>query len=258
MWSVKNRCIAAAFAGLGFRVVINETEIIELKSLKNLRFEVSDTSLTNPKLPSRDDLYRGWNEGTLEQIDNDHPFLCGFWAARNMEALMKSQDTNQKLRLVLSPGSPLWRYEPGEEDPRLALAPVRHATIDLPLAAAVGLAGLPVTNIDGEPGSRRYMFPDLTRADLLALNAEVAIPVAQFFPRISSGKPNLQLGLTHPQHPIVQGYNGSYAYGTLLHELKAVKKRLLIKDPYSDRRVLAPENPSSAFEEEMRQHFRIS
>ena len=77
MWSTNSHKIAAAFAGLGFRVVINETEIIELNQWRNLRFEVSDNSLTNPHLPHRDDLYRGWMENTLVKADNDHPFLCG-------------------------------------------------------------------------------------------------------------------------------------------------------------------------------------
>lgn len=258
MWSTTNRPIAAAFAGLGFRVVINETEIIELKQWKNLRFEVSDTSLTNPRLPSREDLFRGWKEGTLEKLDNDHPFLCGIWAGYNMEKLMKMQDTGESFRLVLTPGSPLYRYESGEENPRLKLAAVRHATVDLPLAAAVGLAGLPVTNIDGEPGRRRYMFPDETLEHLIVADAAQLVPVIQFFPRIAQGKPSLQLGITHPQHPVVHGYNGAYAYGVLLRELRSLKKRLLIKDPFSDRRALVPENPSAALEDEMRQHFKIA
>lgn len=257
MWSTTNRPIAAAFAGLGFRVVINETEIIELKQWKNLRFEVSDTSLTNPRLPQREDLYRGWKEGTLETLDGDHPFLCGIWAGHNMEKLMKMQDTDENFRLVCPTGSPLYRYEQGEENPRLKLAAVRHATVDLPLAAAVGLAGLPVTNIDGEPGQRRYLFPDETLDHLTAVDAAMLVPVIQFFPRITSGKPSLQLGITHPQHPVVHGYNGAYAYGVLLGKLKVLKKRLLVKDPYSDRRAIVPENPSRALEDEMRQHFRI-
>ena len=257
MWSTKNRPIAAAYAGLGFRVVTNETEIIELDQWKNLRFEVSETSLTNPHLPHRDDLFRGWKESTLEKLDNDHPFLCGIWAGHNMEKLMKMQDTGESFRLLLEPGSPLYRYERGEEDPRLKLATVRHATVDLPLAAAVSLAGLPVINIDGEPGRRRYLFPDTTHEHLIAADAAALVPVIQFFPRITPGKPSLQLGLTHPQHPIVLGYNGSHAYGVLLGKLKTLKRRLLVKDPYSDRRAIVPENPSHAFEDEMRLHFRI-
>lgn len=257
MWSTTNRPLAAAYAGLGFRVVINETEIIELDHWKNLRFEVSGTSLTNPRLPHRDDLYRGWMEGTLEKLDNDHPFLCGIWAGRNMEAIMKMQDTGESMRLVLLPGSPLYRYERGVEDPRLKLAPVRHATVDLPIAAAVGLDGLPVIDIDGEPGRRRYLFPDLTHSSLLNPACKIEHPVSSFFVRSTPGKPNLALGLTHPQHPVVHGYNGAYAYGVLLGKLKALKKRLLVKDPYSDRRAIVPENPSHALEDEMRLHFKV-
>lgn len=257
MWSTNSHKIAAAFAGLGFRVVINETEIIELDQWRNLRFEVSDTSLTNPQLPHRDDLYRGWREGTLEQIDSDHPFLCGIWAGHNMERLMSMQATGERLRLRRPKDSALYRYEPGEENPHMMVQPVRHATVDLPLCAAVALVGLPVTGFDGEPGRRRYLFPDLTLEDVISPSAPRAIPVSALFARIERGRPNLQLGLTHPQHPVVHGYNGSHAYGVLMGELKKIKKRLLVKDPYSDRRALITETPSKALEDEVRRHFRI-
>lgn len=261
MWSTNSHKLAAAFAGLGFQVVINETEIVELASWKNLRFEVSDRSLTNPALPHRDDLYRGWMENTLVRLDNDHPFLCGIHACHNMECLMKMQATGQSFALQLVPGTPLYRYESGVEDPRLKLAAVKHGSVDLPLAAAVGLAGLPVIDIDGTPPRRRYLFPDLTHESLL-LNQKPEtrnqeLPVASFFARITPGRPNLRLGLTHPQHPVIFGYNATYAYAELQAKIKVLKKRLLIKDPFSDRRALVPENPTQAFEDEIRQHFRI-
>jgi hypothetical protein len=258
MWSTNNHKIAAAFAGLGFRVVINETQIVELNSWKNLRFEVSDTSLHHPNLPHRDDLYRGWMEGTLAVLDNDHPFLCGIHACHNMECLMKLQATQESFALQLVKGSPLYRYETGVEDPRLALAEIKHATVDLPLAAAVGLVGLPVINIDGAPPRRRYLFPDLTHSAFgIPHSSFPPLPVASLFQRIEAGRPNLALGLTHPQHPVIHGYNATYAYADLLSKIKPLKRRILIKDPFSDRRVLAPENPSPAFEDEIRQHFRI-
>lgn len=262
MWSTNSLKIAATFAGLGFRVVIDETVIIELDSWRNLRFEVSDTSITNPQLPHRDHLYRGWRENTLIQLDNDHPFLCGMFACHNMECLMnfQAQGTAHALRLVT--GSPLYRYELGQEDPRLKLAELKHATVDLPLAAAVGLIGLPVTALDGTPPRRRYLFPDLAKGGQTSVSAEVgnagALPsISQLFARITPGKPNLQLGLTHPQHPVIHGYNATYAYARLQSEVKQIKKRLLLKDPYSDRRALITETPTPALEDEVARHFRV-
>ncbi|GEM_PF-1896383 len=256
-WTTNNHKIAATFSGLGFRVTINETEIVELDNWKNLRFEVSDKSLLHPQLPSRDDLYRGWKEGTLNKLDPDHPFLCGFAACHNFEQIMHMQATATSYRLQRAAGSPLYRYEVGIEDSRLQLAPALHATVDLPLAAAVAVAGLPVINIDGNPGRRRYLFPDMTLEYLDNPTAAALLPVAQFFPRIYPRKPNLQLGLTHPQHPVVQGYNAAYHYASILGQLKQINKRLLIKDPFSNRRALIPENPSAKLENEVRDHFRI-
>jgi len=257
MWSTRNRTIAAAFAGLGFKVTLNETEIIELDQWQHLRFEVSEKSLTHPRLPSRDDLFIGWKDATLEKLDNDHPFLCGIWACHNMEKLMKRQDTAAPFALHLAPGSPLYRYESGPEDPRFQLAPVQHATRDLPLAAAVGLLGLPVIDFDGEPGRRRYLMPDLTHAPLRTTEGH-PLSIQDLFQRIENGKPSLALGLRDPQHPLIHAYNGTYAYGEILRQIKVIKKRLLIKDPFSSRRAIVPETPTRQFEDELVRHFRVA
>jgi hypothetical protein len=258
-WSTNSTKIAAAFAGLGFKVLINETEIIELNCFSNLRFHISDTSLLRPGLPTRDDLYRGWMEDTLVKIDPTHPFICGMHACRSYEALLDYQDKGSGYALQLVTGTPLYRYEHGIEDPRLKLAPPAHAIVDLPLASAVALVGLPVIDIDGPAGHRRYLLPDRTLPGLadLPLSPLAGLSVSQLLARKEAGKLPLQLGSTQPDHPVIHGYNVTRSYARLLTEIKAIKKRLLVKDPWSPRRALIPENPSSKLEEEVRSHFRI-
>lgn len=263
-WSTNSAKIAAAFAGLGFKITTRETEIIELDRFTNLRFYVSETSLLRPTLPHRDDLYRGWIEGTLVKLDPTHPFLCGMHACHSMDALMDYQSTGTSYALQLVPGTPLYRYQTGAEDPHLKLAPVAHAIVDLPLAAAVSLAGLPVIDIEGSPPRRRYLLPNRTLSALLFSSSQSlpvsespSLPVSDLLARKTPGKLPLQLGSTHPEHPVIQGYNATYAYARLFTEIKRLKKNLLVKDPYSDRRALVPENPSSQLEDEVRQHFRI-
>lgn len=256
-WSTNSTKIAAAFAGLGFKITTSKTEIIELNRFSNLRFFVSDTSLLRPLLPSRDDLYRGWMEHTLVTLDPTHPFLCGMHACHSYDALLDYQDIGTGYALQLVKGTPLYRYEHGFEDARIKLASPAHAIVDLPLAAALALAGLPVIDIDGVPGRRRYLLPDTTLPHLM-LPGSPLIPVADLIARKEAGKLPLRLGSTHPDHPVINGYNATRAYTRLLSEIKAMRQRLLVKDPWSARRALIPENPSSQLEDEVRNHFRIA
>ena len=256
-WSTNSTKIAAAFGGLGFKITLSETEIIELKSFKNLRFFVSENSLLRPHLPHRDDLYRGWIEGSLVKHDNTHPFLCGMHGCHSFDALLDYQAKGTRYALKLVPGTPLYRYEPGEEDARLKLAPPAHGLVDLPLAAAVSLAGLPVIDIDGEPPRRRYLLPDKTLLDLIGCRPD-GLTVSDLLARKEPGKHlRLRLGTTHPDHEVINGYNATRTYAQLLSDIKALKRRLLIKDPFSSRRALIPEVPSKKLEDEVRQHFLI-
>jgi len=255
-WSTNSHKIAAAFGGLGFKITSSMTEIIELQSMQNLRYFVSDKSLLRPELPHRDDLYRGWMEGTLVKLDPEHPFICGMHGCHSMDALMDYQKTGASYALKLVPGTPLFRYEPGQEDPRLKLAAPAHAIVDLPLAAAVALAGAPVIAIEGEAPRRRYLLPDQTvygLEGLLHLGLSVGDMLARQEPGVHL---RLKLGLTHPHHCVVQGYNVTRTYARLLADVGKLKRRLLIKDPFSSRRALVPETPSKALEDEVRAHFR--
>jgi len=255
-WSTNSTKVAATFGGLGFKITSNLTEIIELKSFQNLRFFVSDTSLLRPQLPTRDDLYRGWMEDSLMRLDPTHPFICGMFGCHNMDALVDYQSKGTSYQLQLASETPLYRYQPGTEDSRLKLAPAAHAIVDLPLAAAVALIGLPVIDVEGEAPRRRYLLPDQTLPGLL-ISPSPPLPVSAMIARKEPGRLPLQLGLTQPHHPVVQGYNVTRTYARLLKDINGLKKRLLIKDPYSSRRALIPENPSLQLEDEVRQHFRI-
>ena len=256
-WSTNSIKIAAAFGGLGFKITSSMTEIIELKQFQNLRFFVSDNSLLRPDLPHRDDLYRGWMEGTLVKMDNEHPFICGMHACHSLDALQIYQARGTSYALKLVAGTPLYRYEEGEEDSRLKLAPTAHSIVDLPLAAAVSLVGLPVISIEGEAPRRRYLLPDQTLNDLL-MGPQPGLAVRDLLARKEPGRLPLKLGLTLPQHCVVQGYNVARTYARLQADIRKMKKNLLLTDPFSSRRALSPETPSKQLEDEVRQHFRIA
>jgi hypothetical protein len=83
------------------------------------------------------------------------------------------------------------------------------------------------------------------------------IPVADLFARRGTDPyPHaLQIGLTHPDHPVVHGYNAARAYARFLGEIK--HRQILAKDPTSARRVLIPENPSPQLQDDIRRFFRI-
>ena len=113
-WSTNSEKIAATFGALGFKITSSLTEIIELDSFENLRFFVSDTSLLRPQLPCREDIYKGWMDGTLVKLDNTHPFLCGMHACHSFDALLDYQAKGTSYALKLVEGTPLYRYESGQ------------------------------------------------------------------------------------------------------------------------------------------------
>lgn len=248
-WSTGNTRLAAAFAGMGFVVVTRDTIIAEKNAHENIRFHVGDVSVARPEL-QREWLYRAYREGSLPA---EHPLLAGLAACRNVDALMQMQKTGQSHALALE--GAFFIYRSGVEHSALAHAPCEHRTRDLLLAGAVGITGLPVTQIEGAEGSRRYGMPDTT---LRHLAGELGLPtVTQLLTRrrVPPHPHALQIGITHPQHPLSDAYNAARAYGVLLREVR--ERNILLKDPYSKRRVLTPENPSPRLEEETRRFFRI-
>ena len=250
-WSTTDTKTAAAYAGLGFAIETRETIICEKDRTHSIRFHVADQTLgRSPALYSRH-LHQLHIDGALAKTDPLHPLLCGIAACANMDALhLMMRGQAHQLQL----GNGLYHYRPGEEWHQLMQAPRLHRTADLPLAAAVSIAGIPATGFEGTPPRRRIEFPDFGHPFMVG---HPPITVAQHFQR--RGTPPhphaLQLGLTHPEHPVVHAYNATRAYAQLLAEVKT--RRILAKDPYSSRRALIPENPSPALENEVRRFFRI-
>jgi hypothetical protein len=201
----------------------------------------------------RDTLRRSHLTGELAKSDPLHPFLQALRAARNYDALLDHQHTGARLRLVAEvPGA--WTYEPGEEDARLRLMPGPR-TNDLPLAAACGVAGIPVVDIEGEPGRRMYRLPQRGLRSL-----ELPLPeweTLHLIRRQVPGQPALALEHTAPQHPLCLAYQGAYSYAVLLAHCKRLARNVLLKDPHSSRRALIPENPSADLLDDVRRHFRV-
>jgi hypothetical protein len=255
-WSTTDTKTAAAYAGLGFAIETRETIICEKDRTHSIRFHIADQTLgRSPALYSRH-LHQLFIDGALAKTDPLHPLLCGLAACANMDALHLMM-RGLPHRLVLING--LYLYQPGDELPSLFHAPRPHRTLDLPLAGAVSVVGIPATHFEyaeskpGKKPQRFIYFPDAMHVSYPV----TGLTVAQHFQRRGT-EPHphaLQLGLTHPEHPVVHAYNATRAYAQLLAEVKT--RRILAKDPYSSRRALIPENPSPALENEVRRFFRI-
>lgn len=250
-WSTKSTALAAAFGACGFPIRTNTTEILELRQAIKLRFFVGAQSQWLAL--ERDPLRNAHATGALAKADPLHPFLQALRAARNYDVLLGMQQTGARVRLAPAvPGA--WHYEPGEEDARLRLLPGPR-TNDLPLAAACGVVGIPVVDIEGEQGRRLYRLAarGLRSVELPQPEWETVRLIRRQVP----GQPALALEQAEPQHPLCLAYQGAYSYAALLAHCKRLARNVLIKDPHSRRRALIPENPSADLLEDVRRHFRI-
>lgn len=252
-WSTTDTKLAAAYAGLGFPVSTRETLIVEKNRLQSIRFHIAEQTLDRPQVLYSRHLHQLYLDGLLAKQDPSHPLLVGYAACENMDALQLIVQRGTA-HVLEKENTPFWKYRPGAWGHTILLQPAEHRTKDMPLAAAVTLAGVPLIGterIDDVTRRHLLLFPDAT------LDPTSLVTVTQLFQRRGT-KPHphaLQLGLTHPQHPVVHGYNATRAYAQFLAEVK--HRRILAKDPTSARRALIPENPSKALEDQVRKHFRI-
>ena len=247
-WSTASTPLAAAFAACGFIVRSQQTEIIELRQALKQRFSISPTSQWSQL--DRDGLRNAYGTGSLLASDPLHPFLQALRAAHNYSALLKFQATGDKLCLV-SCALGAWQYEPGTEPSTLSLQRGPRTT-DLPLAAALGVIGIPVIDMQGEQGRRFYCLP------AHGMRAAPEWQTLDLIRRAVPGQTALVLETTQPQHPLCSAYQGAYSYACLLAHCKKQAREVLLKSPHSNRRALIPENPSGHLLDQVRSHFRIA
>lgn len=258
-WTTTDTKLAAAYAGIGFPVSSRETIIIEKASRRDIRFHIEEQTVDRPQVLYSRHLHQLYLDGTLAKKDPTHPLLAGYAACQNMDAIQRILHRGTAYQLTLENG--LWKYGEGTWSHPILLQPPAQATKDIPLAAAITLAGIPVIGHDGSAPRHRLHFPDtflsVSESPSLLVSQSQGLPVAALFARRGTEPyPHaLQLGLTHPQHPVVHGYNATRAYAAFLAEIK--HRRILAKDPTSARRALIPENPSPELEAQVRRHFRI-
>lgn len=251
-WSTKNTALAAALGACGFPIRTSETEIVELRHAIKRRFFIGESSQWATL--DREGLLQAHANGSLLQADPLHPFLQALRAAHNYDSLLAMQKTGERLKLQRSGDA--WQYQPGEEDPRLRLHRGPRTT-DLPLAAALGVIGIPVIDIEGEPGRRFYVLPS---HGLRSIDLPTAFPewrTAHLIRREVPGKPALALEQADRQHPLCHAYQGAYTYAVLIAHCKRLARNVLIKAPNSKRRAHIPESPSADLLEDVRRHFRI-
>lgn len=251
-WSTKDTALAAALGACGFPIRTSETEIVELRQSIKRRFFIGETSQWSQL--DREGLLQSHANGSLAHADPLHPFLQALRAAHNYDALLSMQKTGASFKLVGIRES--WKYQEGEEDSRLRLCRGPRTT-DLPLAAALGVVGIPVIDIEGEPGHRFYVLPAY---GLRSVDLPHAFPewrTAHLIRREVPGKPALALERVDPQHPLCHAYQGAYTYAVLIAHCKRLSRNVLIKAPNSKRRAHIPENPSADLLADVRRHFRI-
>jgi hypothetical protein len=253
-WSTKSTALAAAFGACGFPIRTNVTEIIELRPAFKLRFFIAAQSQWLAR--ERNPLREAHLTGELVKADPLHPFLQALRAAHNYAVLLGVQKTGTRVRLAQVPDAQAWHYAPGEEDARLRLMPGPR-TNDLPLAAACGVVGIPVVDIEGEQGRRLYR---LAARGLRSI--ELPQPeweTLHLIRRQQPGKPALALEQSEPQHPLCAAYQAAHDFVKLTKHLKHRHPRaVILRAPGSHRRALVMEHASDRVLDKVRRHFGVA
>ena len=245
-WSTCNTKLASVFGALGFSITTRETEILERNNQVKARFFIADQSARNGLV--RDALRAGFENGALAKADPMHPFLISWVAITNYERLLEMQATGRRYVLVPVPGG--WEYRVGEEDARLRLAGELIRTGDLPLAAALGAIGLPVVDIEGPAGERRYLLPK-SRVEAGVLNA------GEMIKRAVPGKLDLRLEREVPGHPLCVAYQATFSHAALAKHMRNHFRALVLRAPKSQRRAMVGENPSDRVLDQARRFFQV-
>lgn len=172
-----------------------------------------------------------WESGKLEKQQPMHPLCVMMAAQHNYDRLLTMMHGGDEMRLRSVAGGRMTRYHPGPELEAMKLR-LRVPCEDLALAAAAGLAGVPVLAIDGPPGRRRFWLAEMGYSLKNAEGADVVYHIDDLARRAPTREWPRRLALEDrdPMHPVVIGYGALEARAEMKRILEATKPDLKHRD----------------------------
>jgi hypothetical protein len=196
-----------------------------------------------------------WESGTLDKTEPMHPLCIMMRADENYDRL---QDWQQKgiqhsLRAVADNQMLIYRRGP------LRDFQVEHFPLtDFALAACLGGVGIPVTKIEGEPGSRVYTLPRFGYARARPDGSLMLEDGLELIRRAPTATDPLRLRLedTDPTHPVVRMYDKLNCRALLREKLLTTTPLLLIQEEGTTRQALITMNSAGRVMKRVDNHFK--
>ena len=172
------------------------------------------------------EIARQWSDGLLEKTQPNHP-LCVMMRGQHNYNRGLEMLRGARMRLKTAPGSMMTVYRPGEELEAMKLRP-RDFTEDFALAMALAGVGLPVVDMDGTDGSRRFWLP-LTG---YVLTDSTGVPV-EHDARLLMQKADattLAIQTINPLHPVSLVYDALQARAEMKRQLTSTTPLLVTEE----------------------------
>lgn len=255
-WSTSNTKEAACFASLGFTYSIDHTEDCVHDNPTGevlVQWIIHDRNVITPTR-RLEPLVKQWCAKGLHAL---HPLMIRWRACHNYDLVLDYQAQGRRLRLVSTANDQAFEYRDGAERLELRNAPTGFQLSELNLAAALAEIGVPIINIEGQPGSRTYTLPQFGIPRLIN-NEWRTEDASALVTRATPGKLDLVLETAQPDHPLVHAYNALHVWAQLRHAFKQHRKTLLIRFPrFTQRRAVISECADNRVLDRVRRHLKL-
>jgi hypothetical protein len=235
--STEKTILAAALGTLGFPVQYSRS-LDDKSGKQDRRFYIAATSIDG-KLRSNglrmafedDSLLRDLSAGVLpltEQAAAGVHLLDIVYAKANRDRILDAVNKGTRIRFVKQKGAERTFYEtgPGTSFPGVAGRPQLMRTADLNLVAALARFGVPVLEVEGVSGSRRFLLDPLQR---------MTTPLGEF---AGDWVRDWRAGKVSEDHPVAYAVLGLVNYRRLIEGMRKEIEQVFIQHPRTRRKAI--------------------
>jgi len=243
LWtSTQKTILAAAFGTLG--VVVRKERALDERTGKTFRrFHLSDSCVEN-KIRTQS-LKTEYESGRLLANHPDHPILDIIYAKQNRDRLLDALEKGRRIQFRKQSGADRTFYisEPGTSFPGVGDRGSLLASSDLNIVAALARFGVPVLEVRGPRGARKFYLDALQR--LTTPGKETAAEILR----------DWRAGEIPAEHPFAYAALGLINYGRLIRGMEKETEQVLIRKPNSEKSAILDPQITGKGLDQMRRFF---
>jgi len=240
--STTKTILAASLGTMGF-LVRTERSFDELSGKSNCVFHIAAKSLDG--LIDSSGIKTQFDSGQLLRDQPEHPVLDICYAKQNRDRLLDSVNRGTRIELVKQAGTDrtFYRDGSGTSFPGIHGVSKLLETSDLNLVSALARFGVPVLEVRGPHGARKFYLDAQKRVS--TLGREMAGDLMR----------DWRAKAVHAEHPICYPILGLVNYQRLVKSIQSDTEHVLIRKPNSIRAAIINPNMSGAGFDKMKRHF---